>query len=198
RDSIEQSCGVTVLAPENLSAQATGPNAIHLEWSDRSDNESGFQLERSPFSNSNFSPIAQLPPNTTTYEDMGLVTNRRYFYRLKALHDTDPSFYSNEAEATPRQTTATRDFTFDGSPLTLQPNPLTDGPLRLRLDEPPRADIELALLSAGGRLLPFQGRWKKSAQTREFLWELPNLPPGVYFLRLRSRTHTLTLPLVKQ
>ncbi len=71
-------------APSNLVVISTGQNSISLSWSDNSNNEDGFVLERSIGDASNFSLLANLSANTTSYADGGLSSNTTYFYRIKA------------------------------------------------------------------------------------------------------------------
>lgn len=78
-------------APSNLAATSTGQTSISLSWSDNSNNEAEFVLERSTGNASNYSVIANLPANTTSYSDGGLTSNTAYFYRLKAQNSVGAS-----------------------------------------------------------------------------------------------------------
>src|SRR5262249_56283595 len=53
-------------AQTNLTATATTCQEITLDWTDNSNNETGFKIERSN-NGVNFSHIATVQPNTTTY-----------------------------------------------------------------------------------------------------------------------------------
>ena len=53
-------------APSNLTASAASPFQINLSWSDTSNNEDGFKVERS-LDETNFTQIAQVMSNTTNY-----------------------------------------------------------------------------------------------------------------------------------
>jgi len=85
-------------APSALSATA-GKRKITLSWSDNSNNESGFKIERST-DGVNFSQIATTGANTTSYTNSSLTTGTTYHYRVRAYNDAGDSAYSNTATAT--------------------------------------------------------------------------------------------------
>ncbi|GAB3712347.1 hypothetical protein GCM10027592_50730 [Spirosoma flavus] len=87
-------------APARLTAAAASATQINLAWADLSNNESGFEIERSPDGNTGWSKIADAPANTTSYQNTGLTPNTRYFYRVRALNAAGQSAYSNVADAT--------------------------------------------------------------------------------------------------
>ena len=86
-------------APARLAANAVSSTQIDLSWADLSGNETGFEVERSPDGNTNWTRIADLGINTTTYSNTGLNPNTRYFYRVRAKNSVGNSAYSNTADA---------------------------------------------------------------------------------------------------
>lgn len=98
-------------APTNLSATAVSSNQIDLAWTDNSDNEDNFSLERSP-DGSNWSTIASLTANSVTYTDTGLATASSYYYRVRAQESGWYSGYSNVANTTTLAIPPSADFTF--------------------------------------------------------------------------------------
>lgn len=86
-------------APARLTATAVSNSQINLAWTDGSDNETGFELERSS-DGTTWTKIADLPANTTTYSNTGLTPNTRYVYRVRAVNAVGQSVYSNVAEET--------------------------------------------------------------------------------------------------
>lgn len=91
--------GITVLNPLNLRAEATGAKTIALKWSDRANNETGYQVWRA-ISGGSYAQIATLPANTVSYTDNNLAVNQNYYYKVRAVTATDNSDYSNMASAT--------------------------------------------------------------------------------------------------
>ncbi|MCR9248774.1 MAG: BspA family leucine-rich repeat surface protein [bacterium] len=87
-------------APSGLTATAISNSVIQLTWTDNSDEESGFKIERSLSQDSGFESFAILPPNSTYLVDHGLLADTTYFYRVKAISDLNDSEYSEIASAT--------------------------------------------------------------------------------------------------
>jgi hypothetical protein len=88
-------------APLDLSATAVSRSQIDLRWTDASDNETGFQVERrtvNPFQ----SPVivATLPAGATSYSDTGLPEDTPFGYRVRAVNAAGASLWSNGAGAT--------------------------------------------------------------------------------------------------
>jgi hypothetical protein len=71
------------------------PNSkIVVQWKDNSDNETYFVLERSE-DGVNYTDVAHPLANSTSYDDVtGLIPNKTYYYRLKAIGASASSVYS--------------------------------------------------------------------------------------------------------
>ena len=89
-------------APTNLTATVTACQEITLHWTDNSNNETGFKIERSN-NGVNFSQIARVPANTTMYVNH-LATSGLRYYRVRAyIHVSGGDYnsgYSNIDHAT--------------------------------------------------------------------------------------------------
>jgi hypothetical protein len=85
--------------PANLAASAASSSQINLNWTDTSNNEDGFKIERST-DNVNFAQINTTGANSTTFMDTGLSTATTYYYRVRAYNAQGNSGYSNVANAT--------------------------------------------------------------------------------------------------
>ena len=104
----------TPAAPSNLSATAAGCLDINLSWIDKSNNETGFKIERS-VDNVTFTQIATTSANITTYTSHQTSAGLRYF-RVRAYNANGNSLYSNTVSsqsgacptATPTPTLAAR------------------------------------------------------------------------------------------
>jgi parallel beta-helix repeat protein len=86
-------------APSTLSAVAVSGGGIALTWTDGSDNEDGFKVERSADSVT-FTEVGTVIANIATYSEAGLTASTRYYYRVRAYNSTGNSDYSNTADAT--------------------------------------------------------------------------------------------------
>ncbi len=70
-------------APTALIAHATGPTSVSLGWSDTSDDEAEFRLERAPVVG-DFTEVARPGTNATTWSDTQLQPTTAYRYRIRA------------------------------------------------------------------------------------------------------------------
>ncbi|MCW5632277.1 MAG: fibronectin type III domain-containing protein [Rubrivivax sp.] len=80
--------------PSSLTVLAFTSSSVSLQWSDNSNNEQGFRLQRST-NGTQFSNVATLPANTTTFTDTGRVAGRLYYYRVVAYNSAGTSAASN-------------------------------------------------------------------------------------------------------
>ena len=86
--------------PTNLTAAASSISQIDLSWSD-SDTETGYKIERcTGVDCSNFTQIATVDANVTSYSNTGLTASTSYSYRVRAYNAVGDSGYSNQASAT--------------------------------------------------------------------------------------------------
>ncbi len=91
--------------PTNLIATAISPSQINLSWTDNSQAEDGYKIERKVLGTSgDFVQIAFVGPNVTSYSDIGLTQFTTYSYRVRAFNSlAGNSPYTNEASATTHQ-----------------------------------------------------------------------------------------------
>ena len=98
--SNEKSVTTVLNHPSSLSLQALSSSKVRLTWNDKSATESGFRIERSPLTDTNFTQIATVGVNTTSYTDTGLSASTKYYYRVRAYNVYTTSDYSNEKHVT--------------------------------------------------------------------------------------------------
>ena len=91
----------TPLPPTNLTATAVSSSQINLSWTDNSNNETGFRVERS-IDGTTFTQIATVGANVTMYGNTGLSALTEYDYRVRAYNVGGNSAYSNIASAKTR------------------------------------------------------------------------------------------------
>lgn len=84
-------------APINLTVTTMSATRIDLKWTDTSNNEVGFRIERSPDGNT-FTEIATVGENATAYSNTGLTCNTFYHYRVRSFNTAGNSAFSNNAK----------------------------------------------------------------------------------------------------
>ncbi|MGM0581791.1 MAG: reprolysin-like metallopeptidase [Bacteroidota bacterium] len=85
-----------IIRPSNLTAVENTDATITINWTDNSDNEDGFIIERSDDVDSNFMEIGSSDSNTNSFTDNNnLSNNTTYYYRVKATLSNYSSNYSD-------------------------------------------------------------------------------------------------------
>ncbi len=103
-------------APTELSADAAGAFAVRLEWTDNSDDESVFLLERRAAET--FELAAAIAADATSFVDTGVRPTTLYAYRLRAVNAAGASAAAGEAEAmTPEDPRPSRPSNLRAAPL---------------------------------------------------------------------------------
>ncbi len=93
------SCVLRPSPPSNLAAAVLTGNQARLTWTDNGVNETGFKIERSVYPNREFTEIATVGANVTTFTNQGLFPNTVYYYRVRSFRDGFNTLYSNVASA---------------------------------------------------------------------------------------------------
>lgn len=75
--------------------------SLTLTWTDNSNNEAGFAIERSPGTGApTWVEIARVGPNVTSYKDEGLAPSTAFSYRLRAFNAGGYSGYAGPVTGT--------------------------------------------------------------------------------------------------
>lgn len=86
-------------APTNFAGAPISGTRIDLSWTDSSNNESGFKIERR-VSGGSFAPLLTLNSNTTSYSDPSVNAGGTYIYRICSTNTAGDSAWSAEARIT--------------------------------------------------------------------------------------------------
>ncbi len=86
-------------APTGLTVWSVSGNQIDASWTDNSDDEQGFEIQRS-LDGLTWSVLDQVDQNVTAYSDTGLAPGTSYCYRVLAYNTVGDSPHSNAACAT--------------------------------------------------------------------------------------------------
>jgi subtilisin family serine protease len=86
--------------PVGLSARAVSNSQINLTWATTYFGQIGFRIERKQGATGTFTQIVDLPANTSSYSDTGLIKGTTYTYHVKAYTSDNESEWSAEVTAT--------------------------------------------------------------------------------------------------
>ncbi|MBS1745373.1 MAG: fibronectin type III domain-containing protein [Bacteroidetes bacterium] len=82
-------------APAGLVATALSSNTIKLTWTDKSSNETGFQIYRSYKQNGGYEIIYTTNSNVVQFLDSNLTQNTKYYYKINAVNNFGNSVYTS-------------------------------------------------------------------------------------------------------
>jgi len=86
-------------APTNFIALPVSETQINLTWNDNSLEEEGYEIQRSLLANSGFETIHTTAADVTSYNNDGLVSSTKYYYRIRAKHTLGDSEFSSTISA---------------------------------------------------------------------------------------------------
>ena len=101
----DNSGGTLPDAPTDLIIEGISVNEQALSWSDNSTNETGFIIERSVNSQSDFQQIKFINQNNTSFTDYDVSEENTYYYRVAAMNAVGVSGYSNVRNLKPKYCT---------------------------------------------------------------------------------------------
>ncbi len=88
-------------APSGADARPARSTAVDLSWTDNSNNEDGFRVERSLDAGSTWTSAGTFGPNLTSFQDVGRVSEQPVCYRVIAFNGGGDSPPSNTDCTTP-------------------------------------------------------------------------------------------------
>jgi hypothetical protein len=114
-------------------APPVSSSQIDLTWTDGSDDENGFSIERSTDGGVTYEPAAQVAANSSGYSDTGLTPSTTYWYRVRADNTAGSSSWVVSESAT-----------------TQAPPPAPSAPASLDATAASHQQIDLAWSDVGG------------------------------------------------
>ena len=94
------SVALPLAAPTHLVAEAASSSQVNLSWTDHSASESGYAIERKTGEAGEWTPVATVGVNVTSYQNASLSASTQYAYRVRAASPAGSSGYSAEAGVT--------------------------------------------------------------------------------------------------
>src|SRR5438552_2221438 len=85
-------------APSGLTVTTITSSSVSLAWTDNSNNETGFKIQRKQGATGIYTTIKTTAANITTYtdSDSALLDGTQYYYKVCATNSAGDSAYSNE------------------------------------------------------------------------------------------------------
>jgi hypothetical protein len=102
--SIQSASTLAIQPPTNLVASSVSAAEIDLNWSDNSDVESGFEIDWCA-NGSEFSPLAFVDADVTSFQATGLTSGTEYSFRVAAIAESGHSVFAGGPGATTRPLT---------------------------------------------------------------------------------------------
>jgi hypothetical protein len=87
--------GLLPLAPSNLRATSVTSSFAVINWTDNSNNELGFYIDRSSNGGATWTRVGQTIANSTSFRNTGLTTKTTYLYRVQAYNAAGGSAFAN-------------------------------------------------------------------------------------------------------
>lgn len=157
-------------APSHLNARANACNRVVLTWVDNSDNENGFNIERSE-DGVTFAEIDTVAADVTTYTDTGLSHSTKYWYRVRAYNGDGFSDYSN--------VDSTKTFGLPYSPSDLNARQTGNSEITLKWTYPPTSVITPSIYFNMNGFKIYRGVINSSSISANFFELIATVRPSV-------------------
>ncbi|MGE5350654.1 MAG: fibronectin type III domain-containing protein [Acidobacteriota bacterium] len=179
---------VTVMIrPDQLAASSFGIKKVKLIWSDNSDNEAGFIIERK--TTGSYETIDTVSANKTSYIDTTVQTGTTYIYRIKSFNAAAMSQYSNETNVTTISSVETA-----GGLLPLEfdlfqnyPNPFNPS-TKINYAIPFESNVKLTVYNSLGKVVRELVNGVQHQGVYEVRFDAYELPSGLYFYAIDAKS----------
>jgi len=178
--------GTLPAAPADLAGSTVSETEISLSWTDRADNETGFEIFRAMGDDLVWEQAAVTGPGAESYTDTGLTKGRYYHYMVRALNDLGASSFTDSVSVATLGLSAGQPVV---SPVEIYPNPLTGDELVIRCGSALPAQVRIYDLSG-------QCVYTASSTESELRVSRKSLHPGHFVVVLDAPAGSSASPLV--
>lgn len=173
-------------APSNLAATPINQTSIEVTWTDNSDNEEGFLIQRKLTVGGTWADLTTVGANVISFLDGSLVTGNEYCYRVRSFNTAGNSAYSAEDCAVP---TSIEEIT-SGIPSEFglfnnYPNPFNPA-TTIYYAVPEVSYIQIKVYDALGSEVVTILADTKEAGYHYVKFDATNLQSGIYFYQLQA------------
>ncbi|MEM1217701.1 MAG: N-acetylmuramoyl-L-alanine amidase [Bacteroidota bacterium] len=180
-----------IAGPTQLAAFTPNGEEVTLSWTDNTNDETGFLIERSPSGQNTFEQVGFVAADVTNFNEDITVDANGLDYRIRSFNNTDTSLYSNVATVT--YVNSVYRNKLEGV-WDVQPNPAQDQ-LWVRWEHNYRGSIQWQVIDPLGRVA-----WQRSSMKQAEEWTgtlfLGDLARGMYFLVLRTEGQTVSKKII--
>ena len=179
----------TMLAPTNLSAQ-TVTSQVVLNWTDNSQGEDGYTVERKEGSAGTFAKMTDVNSNVTTYTDATVTAGHQYIYRVRGFNANINSSYSNEASVTITDVNSEAAIPTSFALYQNYPNPFNPSTI-IKFAIPKESTVRLIVYDINGKLVTTLLNEVKSAGYYNVIWtgidkSGKSISSGIYIYAMES------------
>lgn len=207
--------------PSDLSAESISTSEIVLSWTDNNEHQGEIEIFESIGDSLNFSSIRIIIASDTVDTLTGLFDNTTYFYRIRAMVETNLSDFSNIANALtdqvliPDAPTNLIAWLDDGTNISLiwednsynepvvptgfdlagaYPNPF-NSTTKVCFDLPHSEHIQITVFDITGKAITELVNERSEAGTFSVSWDAMNFSTGIYFCQMKAGSYTKTVKL---
>jgi hypothetical protein len=172
--------GVLPVAPSELEAATVSESQISLQWTDNSDNETGFEILRAEGSGTSWEFVATTDPGAGNYTDTNLKRGTFYSYIIRSVNNYGFSSWADSARAATVGVFVNPEKTYLQE---IYPNPLGSGNLTIQFTDNSEKHIVISSIT-GARILEAVTSKKSFEISRQVF------VPGIYFVVLYQNETT--------
>lgn len=181
-----------IATPGQLTATASLPGIITLQWTDESDNETGFIIFRKEGDSSGSTPVIiidTVAAATLAYADTTVSDSMQYSYQVIAFNEDTLSEYSNYATVTSLTNVSERFSYLIPSEFQLEqnyPNPFNPS-TKVRYGLPSESMVRIELYDLSGQRVRTILEQIQAAGYYEIICSTEGLSSGIYFYVFQAR-----------
>ena len=178
-----------IKTPTSVSGSESTPLTVTVSWSDQSNNETGFRIERKVQSTDTWTALGTVQNNATSYDDNTVEPQTTYNYRVIAYNSETESEYSDEASVTTAATDVKGNGEIVSNYLLTQnyPNPFNPSTV-IQFQVPRESRINIDVHDLRGKKIISLTQGTKSPGIYEVTFDGSNLASGIYFVKMTAES----------
>ena len=174
--------------PSNLTLTENPARTINLQWTDNSNNETGFRIDGKKSSTGTWTELAIVSANVTTYKDQNLDFETEYTYRVAAYSTSTESEYTQEIKLK-TLTSVDNVSTIPSDYLLLQnfPNPFNPSTL-IRYDLPRQSRVNISVYTILGERISSLVNEVQNEGHYELSFDASRSASGIYLVKMTAQS----------